>query len=323
MAEGDLELEDTGKPASLEDDIMRGIDDATDDIPPEGEGDDAKSATQDAGRQTSLPLGEGDGKTGKAPGKAKTGPQDLVDSTGAVIAKGGAERRFYETAQREKKRADDATRQFEALSHQLEGFKQASAISTQLGLSPEEAIAGSRIIAAYKEDPVKTIEYLLTQAKAAGHNVETLGGQSVDMAAIKRLIETQLAPLAEDRQKRQAAEQAEAGAQQKYDEFVAKYPDAVIHGDSIARLIERDPSLSPDAAYWRLKAIYAENGLDFSKPLSQIETEQGATSKPQSSLPSGRPRSGAVAQGMDELASVDTPYEDIIRQGMKEAGITQ
>jgi hypothetical protein len=94
------------------------------------------------------------------------GPQDLVDANGNLIAAGGKERRFYETAQREKHRADQAASKITQLVGQLKAITDAGTVGTQFGLTPEEVTTGAQLIAQYKKNPVETIQYMLTQAQA-------------------------------------------------------------------------------------------------------------------------------------------------------------
>jgi hypothetical protein len=83
-----------------------------------GEGDEQttteNTTEQDSGetantKESSPPASDqqsADGSTDEQQQQKANGPQDLVDANGNVIATGGKERRFYETAQREKQRAD-------------------------------------------------------------------------------------------------------------------------------------------------------------------------------------------------------------------------
>ena len=64
------------------------------------------------------------------------GPQDLVDANGNVIARGGKERRLYETAQKERTRSTDLQQQVSSLQGQLDAINQAGSVGTQLRLTP-------------------------------------------------------------------------------------------------------------------------------------------------------------------------------------------
>ena len=241
--------------------------------------------------------------------------------TGKPIAEPGADRRHYANSVREKARADGLQRENETLKAQLEGAKQAGTIGTQLGLKPDEVVAGAKIIAAFKEDPVSTVKYLLTEAQKLGHNIESIG-QGTDVKAIKALLDERLAPFAKEREDKQKQEEIRAQAKEQYDTFVSMYPDAVVHTNTIAELLERDTTgrLTADAAYFQLKTFYLERGLDWSKPLEVLEEEQkkGVATQVRPGIPSGR-KPGPTTQA--KLADVDTSIDDIIRESMQEAGI--
>jgi cytochrome c5 len=249
------------------------------------------------------------------------GPQDIVDQSGTVIATGGRERRFYETAQRERQGREAAEGKLKEAEAKLQGVEAAGSIGTQLNLTNEEVVAGARIMAAYKQSPADTIKYMLTQAEASGHNIQDIGS-GTDLAAIKQMLDTQLAPFREEREAKEAEAATAAEADRIYNDFVVKYPDGVIHGDTLAQLIEKEPDLTPDAAYFKLKSFYAERGLDFSKTLQQLQEEIDAAPEEiqpsQPSLPSGRQSAGS-ATPTDEIVSADTTFDEIIRMAMSES----
>lgn len=252
-----------------------------------------------------------------------SGPQDIKDAQGNIVAAGGKERRFYETAQREKQRADTVSRELAIANAQLEAVNNAGTLGTQYDLTPEELTSGAQIMSSFMKQPVETIQYLLTQAQAMGHNVDAISGGGVDMQAIQQMLSTQLQPLMETHQQTQETEQVNARALEIYNEFHAKYPDAVPHEDTLSRLLQDDPTLSPEAAYYKLQSYYSKNGLDWTKPLAVLKQEQ----QQQASVNTPRqPPEGNVTpinvRDTSEVADVNTSTDDIIRQSMAEAGIT-
>ena len=90
------------------------------------------------------------GSKGDNQEQSSRGPQDLVDGAGNVIAKGGKERRFYETAQREKQRADGFERELSTTKAKLEAYEATNNIGRELGITQEEVVSGARILAAYR-----------------------------------------------------------------------------------------------------------------------------------------------------------------------------
>ena len=251
-------------------------------------------------------------------------PQDLVDAQGNVIATGGKERRFYETAQREKQRAEGLTREVETLQAQLEAINNAGSVGSQYDLSPEEVTTGAQIIAAYKNNPVETIEYMLTQAQASGHNVDAIGQNgNMNLNAVKQMVDSAIQPLVAEQYEREENEAANDRAQEIYDNFNSQYPDSAVHEDSLARLLEQEPSLSPEAAYFKLRSYYMERNLDWTKSLEQLQSEQSsqqASANTQQAVPDGNVISNRVTDTA-QVADANTSTDDIIRQAMSDAGI--
>jgi len=269
----------------------------------------------------------GDTSTGTQQGTQQTpGPQDLVDRNGNVIARGGPERRHYETAQRLKQENTALTNRVTQLEASAQAVNDAGNLGTQFSLTPEELTTGAQMIAAFKENPVDTVKYLLTQAQAAGHNIDGIGG-TTDTAAMKQMMETMLSPLLGDRQAQLDTQEYERQALETYNTFIGTYPDASVHEDSLARLVSQQ-GLAPDAAYFKLKAFYAEKGLDWNVPLethaanarkAQEAAKNNGSGANQTQLPTGG-TSEANVTDTPIVADTDTSYDDIIRESMREAG---
>ena len=254
------------------------------------------------------------------------GPQDLIDKEGNVIARGGKERRFYEQLQVNKQQNAALNQQVQQLQGQLDAVNNAGTLGTQYDLSPEELTTGAQIIKSFKEDPVATVKYLLTQAQAAGHNLDDIATGGADMSAIKQMVNEAVSPLVQDRQQRVDAEEHQKKAQEVYNGFMSKYPDAQMHENSLARLLETDQNLTPEAAYFKLKNFYLEKGLDFSVPLETIaqqeqQTQQTPEVNTQQTLPSGGNIPAQNVTDTADIADVGTSYDDIIRQSMRDAGM--
>lgn len=326
---------------STEDDILSGID--------VGDGDtneDTSSNESEAGESTQEPSAQEEvnpleqgqpsaksksgTKTQPAKSDKPTGPQPLRDANGNVIADGGRERRFYEAAQVARQENARLQGELEKATAKVAAYETANTISTQLGLSPDEATTGAKLMAAYKNNPVETIKYLLTEAQAAGHNVTGIVSGGTDVAAIKQLIEQAFKPINDERAGNERAAQIEKQAVQQYNGFIARFPDAKIHEKTIARLLQSDPSLSVEAAYYKLQSFYLAKQLDWKKPLEVLAEEmkgqqqqQGNTSSVtrQPGLP-GRGTSSTNAQASGEIADVNTSIDDIVKESMREAGLS-
>ncbi len=304
-----------------------------------GEGDD-KTADDDATQASTeaktddtgatSPVGDqqgtDDSDATKQPAKAGS-PQDLRDKDGNIVATGGKERRFYETAQKFKSENEQLTTKVTSLEAQLKAVNDAGNLGTQYSLTPEELTTGAQLISAYKKSPVETIQYMLTQTQASGHNIDAISSGGTDMSAVKQMLDNALAPLVAERQQRVDTQEASSRATTIYNNFVAKFPDAVIHQETLAQLLNEDSELTPEAAYYKLRASYYDNNLDWTKPLATLRKERDDAKASadnftqQQQLPDGGGAGGNVV-GTDTVASVHTSTDDIIRQAMAEAGIT-
>lgn len=284
--------------------------------------------------QQGKPPATNDGDSGKEPKqKASPGPQDLVDGQGNVIAKAGAERRHYENLQKERQRSNDLNTENQTLKAQVQAYEQVNSIGKELNITNEEVVSGAKIIAAYKADPIGTLNHLLTQAKASGYNIDELGGGGIDMAAVKQMIAEQLSPVTQKVVDEQRQSELQAQAEKEYNSFMGTYPDAKVHESTISRLLQEQPNLSLEAAYYKLQAFYHSRGFDWTKPLNVIEEEAAKKTDATNSAtnvqaqnrpvpPSGGGVNNASLTDTSDPVGVDMSYEDIIRQSMGEAGIS-
>ena len=219
---------------------------------------------------------------------------------------------------------EEISKELETVQATLAAMESAGSVGTQYNFTPEEVTTGAQIIAAYKQNPVETLQYMLTQAQAAGHNIDGLNaGGSMDMNAVRQMVENAVKPLMTEHQQRQDTQQTNARAQEIYDNFVTRFPDAPLHENSIARLLQSDSSLTPEAAYYKLQAFYAQKGLDWNKSLEVLQQEHNARGNvsERTQVPDGGGNNINVAN-TDRAVSLNTSTADIIRQAMAEAGIT-
>jgi hypothetical protein len=264
---------------------------------------------------------------GKPVQQQARGPEDLKDSNGNVIAKGGSERRLYEAAHREKGRAEGLSRKVEELTGQLAAINEAGNVGTQFGLTPTEVTTGAQLMQAWKKNPVETIQYLLTQAQASGHNIDAIAQSGgIDAGAMQQMLKDTLAPLLSEQQGRVDTQEANTKALEIYNDFSGKHPNAKIHEDSISRLMQQDNSLSPEAAYFKLQSYYLERGLDWTKNLDTLKKEHLASNGSSVNTQSPQPPNGNnvnpdTVTNSANVAEVETSYEDIIKSAMNDSGI--
>ena len=265
----------------------------------------------------------------KSPAGANRGGQDLTLSDGTVV-KAGAERRLYDKAvnlQRQvsqlTQNASDTQRQLLQYKTQAETYEKSFGTLKELNLSNSDIEPALRILAAFRQNPGETINFLLTQAKSAGHNVQNIGGAGVDTQAIKAMVQEQMAPIVADRNREQRAQENYRQARQEADNFHARFPDARVHEAEISRMMREDSSLSPDTAYYKLYSFFASKGLDWSVPLQQhaerVAKEQANGSAASGvSMPNGRAGNTNLTEQQPVVAPADSTYEDIIAKAMQD-----
>lgn len=273
---------------------------------------------------------------------------NLVNQQGQIVARAGSERRLFEKSARletqltaTKKLNEKATQDLQRAVQEVQGMRQVYGLGESLRMTTQEAMLGLRMVDMYKKDPSEFFKYVLTQVTAAGHDVSKLlpeaGAAAVSPEGIQKLIQRELqqalGPVRETREADARQQKIDADIEIEYNQFVERFPDAPIHEDVIARLIQDDTNLTLDAAYYRLQAFAYKNGLDFSLPLKpQIEarSKSGNTQRnapPPQQRTQQRPMPGArgaapVVNNQPRF-SADSSFDDIINSSLREHGISR
>lgn len=307
----------------------------------------------DAGRTSDSKGSKGDsaGKqsaTGKGTEKGKTsaGPKDLVDpNTGQVLAKAGHERRVWESASKYTRdqynnwinskvqpRMNELQRVNAEYKGKLDAYEANNATAAQLQITPQEVGVGMKLVAALKKDPAATIDYLIEQAKANGHNIDLSGKMAgIDANAISRMVDGKLQPIITEQQNREQVQRAYSEAGNELSQFYERYPTARVNEETLDGLLQKFPELTLETAYLKLSNYMLANGMD---PNQSIKVQMEARSKGVKTdpgrrgpgNPGGRGNPGVVANN-DRNAPVrfaheDTSYKDIVRDAMREAGVS-
>ena len=293
--------------------------------------------------EEAAPIGEGTGTDDPAQRTPKQDTQtgvrlpandagDLVHPhTGEVIAKAGRERFLFQRMRDEHLRAENTTRELEAVRREVEAYKQASTLHTQLGLAPNDVTNALQFMAHWKRDPAGAAKEVLTAIRAMGHNVDDLGSH-VDMGAIKQLVSESIQPFVEDRQARTIELEAEQAAQREIDEVYARYAWAadrsaelkLILDDDIAKAKKegRQSTLTLREAALQLAEYAIANGLDLYKPIApQVQAIQAGTQRQNNARVPTRTSSTSVQPRRNVPASESMNSRDIVRQALLDAGI--
>lgn len=261
----------------------------------------------------------------------------VLASTGEIIAPIGAARKSFERMLPIISAAQTEADKYKGM---YESAASANAIAAKLSLAPEEYAIGARIMATFKADPKKAIAFMIGEAQNNGVDVSDLGvgggGLSVEQirAAVKEIVEEQIKPfsfIAQDRESQLQGQEATNEATNVVNDFLEATPDAEIHMDAIAKVMNARPGqVSISEAYWILNAHAHKNGLDWTKPLGpQIAAKLGKT--PNNEQPAnggrrlpnlnGRQNNGAIVERKQTVMAGDASSTDIVKEAMREAGM--
>ena len=255
--------------------------------------------------------------------------QDLVDANGNVVAKAGAERRIYEENQRMKQEMANFNnnvlpqirQQYQEMENELAQYKGVVEGLHAQDLSPQDIQSGLDFVRNWRKNPKDVVKFLLTSLQSSGIDIDIDGMYATSQAAaIKQMIDEKFAPFMKEREEAERIAKEEAEVEQNYNSFITQYPDSVVHDKALAFMIRKDPSLTPEVAYLRLKNYYLRNNLDFSKSLEVLAQEKQTT--PNTGMPQTPNVSENVAtrNRQQRVASVGTSINDIIKGAMTEAG---
>lgn len=277
------------------------------------------------------------GKQGKeVKGPEPSGPKDLTLTDGTVI-KSGPERRWYENMQIARQQADATRLTLSQRDQEITTLKAAAvaheqAVQAMGATSPQNATTALRLYGDLQRDPLGTTTKLLAELKAAGHNVEGIGG-AVDTLAIGQMITRQAQQGGEQQQSRVTPAQVAESARVETGQFFARYPDAVQHDSVLADIITKHPNVSLDDAYFQLKHAVVNQGFDWSQPLAaQVQARQAAATAAAGQQQGGKVAlmvngrvATAAAGDINPITNVNPDgetFEDIIRASMRETGYT-
>src|SRR4051812_37010489 len=147
----------------------------------------------------------------EVPNQDNPNTRDLVDPiTGRTVAKGGIERKVYEDGQRHARENNQLKGQLANATRQLSSINEVTQEAVRLNVAPQDQVAAVRVMADFLRDPVKTLEYLVAEVKAKGYPIPFLEQgvtPGMDMTAIGRMIDSKMAPIAEQRRMQQMQQQ--------------------------------------------------------------------------------------------------------------------
>ena len=259
---------------------------------------------------------------------------DLVNAAGEVVATRGAERRVYERSNKVQQENAELTRKMGEMQHTFDDQNSFANQPGKLGLSSDEAGIGMQLMQQLKTDPVAAARQILQTAVSKGYNIQDIigtahGQQSpVNMGAIEQMISEKLAPITQReeaaRVEQQRVEQVERGKR----EFISTHEYSDIHLEPITNLLQNNPNMSPDQAYYEVKTYAMGNNLDFTQPLGpqvqalKVEADPQYTNQrqPNRAMPNGNSSNSVITQNPAQ-ASGDDDWDAIVRNSMAESGM--
>lgn len=250
-------------------------------------------------------------------------PQDLVDANGNIIAKAGAERRFYEENVKLKRERDIFNTQvmpklrqnYDAMLARVQAYETAMKSMNTGDLTPQDVQTGMDLIRQWKKSPQETLKFLLTQAKGYGMNIDGIGG--IDASAINQMLDEKLKPFIQEREANIQRQRIEQQSIQQYNDFIQKYPDAEKHTEELAYLLRKNPSMSLDAVYYMLRNHYSTKGYDFNTPLAEI-LQKSSNNKVNMTMPHTNPGNN-IENITQKVAPINKSYDAIIKEVLKNA----
>jgi len=265
---------------------------------------------------------------------------DIVDSNGTVVAKSGYERsvfaKLFPLIERNEREAS-------TLRTQVEAYTNANTLAKTAGLNIDEHSAALNLMVQWKKSPLETLKTMLQIAQQRGINTDEIvsggGGfnQAAMSSAMEQLLDARLSKfdfLFKDREAQQQQEAVTEQVGQRYQTFIQQFPDAQVHEDSIANVMN-DKNVNEREAYFILHAFAAQNGLDWNHSLvPQVQALQAKNSQTQRPSGDGNNRPlpnmggrganrGSVPANERGYANADDSWDSIVAETFAQHGRQQ
>jgi hypothetical protein len=253
---------------------------------------------------------------------------DLIDpNNGNVIARAGNERRYYEAARNAQTEVMRVRTELDRTTAQLEAFREAAVLPQQLGLQPAEVSTAMQFMAHWKKNPVEAATKVLTELRAMGYEVDGLGA-SVDMGALKKMVNDAVAPFQQDREA--AAREAEVAqtVDRELNNLYRAFPWAQGQQQELMNLLDADKTLTLREAALMLQSYALQHGYDLNQSLAeQALAQQNGNKQPQrpsnARVPAPSPTGDApiVPRRPGTATGHERRNRDIVLEAMREAGL--
>jgi hypothetical protein len=250
---------------------------------------------------------------------------DLVDPvSGAVIAKAGNERRFFEAARTYRSQVEAMNADLTRAQAEVAAYREAATLPRELGLSNAEVSNALQFFRHWKDNPAEAIKTILTEFRAMGYATEELGS-TVDMAAIRRMVEETVSPFKQDREAATREAETAANVDRELNALYTTMPWARNQQAEIIALLESDTTLTLREAALHVQTFALQRGLDLNTSVrNQMLSAQNGKQpqRPNNARMSAPPMTGDVPivprRAAPENHSASS--RDIVKSVMREAG---
>lgn len=232
---------------------------------------------------------------------------NIVTRDGRVMAAKGEPARHWSNLSRQaaqatafQKQADTLNRQIEQNKPLIEAAKELADLPNRLGVSREDYNLGVGLIAQWNQDPLTMCREMVAKTMARGFNATDIigkeAGNAIEMSALRQLINEATAGQRQREEVDRTVAQNRGVAQQRYDAFMGRYPDAEPHADAIADLMA-SRKISAEEAYHEIRFFSLQHGLDFNAPLGPQVAARQRQSVPPAPQPNGRTQRAPMVNG--------------------------
>lgn len=232
---------------------------------------------------------------------------NIVTRDGRVMAAKGEPARHWSNLSRQaaqatafQKQADTLNRQIEQNKPLIEAAKELADLPNRLGVSREDYNLGVQLIAQWNQDPLTMCREMVAKTMARGFNATDIigkeAGNAIEMSALRQLINEATAGQRQREEMDRTVAQNRGVAQQRYDAFMGRYPDAGPHADAIADLMA-SRKISAEEAYHEIRFFSLQHGLDFSQPLGPQVAARQQNNAPPAPQPNGRTQRAPMVNG--------------------------
>lgn len=253
--------------------------------------------------------------------------------TNEEVKPGQMQRYFFgmKNAQKELQTLKQRYQNVDAQLGELEGYRNSNAAASQLGLKAEDQAVAFNLLAQLRKDPKATLKSLLTQVQASGIDLNEItgGAGALNAETLQQMIAKQLEPVTGAFRQQQVHAEEVANIEGEFGQLYNDAPEARQNEGLIGAILEQNPNMSAQQAWYQLAIRAQRFGFDTSKPLlpqlqARAQTQNGGGGNTNVvDLPMGRRNvnGSAAVDNSGRMADHRMSNKDIVAEAMREAGL--